>query len=235
MKVVNGTTETLEIKAIVYSRLNADPPKILATYLSRDYHDIEEVIQHDLKMTNAEKIDLLQRLKDYSKQWNIFAVGYDVKDEKEILWGVETVIFAGEYDTEQECNDNLKLAMNSYVIMQASNLERGVKPKNTFIRTHMDILPENMVTYLTQDYVVPLLMSIEAGDAEGLNQKRQELAKFCYGTSFYRDAEALFYSLSRPNHKRTERIILDIALKSAVEKQAFELAAELRDKRQALE
>jgi|GEM_PF-6805832 len=231
IEIVNGHFKRFDENVIIYSRLKPDPKQLFTIYATRDQDEIKRKILESKMDNPLEAIAMAENVKwvTETRHYDFLGIDYEVKSESDLFWSPTCVVFAGEHPTIEECRKQTLHGLLLYfgnVAMQKQKTSKQIP-----VITHEDIVPENLVEHITKEYINSAYHALGWGDKQTLNMLRQNFAIFSFGTSFYNDARRLFEQLQTTyDPDTTEKLLFTIAMKNAVEKEAFELAAELRDR-----
>jgi len=230
IQIVNGDFSRFDKKVIIYSRLKEDPSKLFSIYATTDKDDMKRKILEVSANNNLESIALSENFEWVTSEthYDFLGIDYGAKSESDLLWGPTCVVFAGEHPTLEDCR---KHTLHGLLLYFGHIADKKTVDKPNPVITHEDIPPENLIEYITKEYINAMYHAIGWEDKIVLNMLKQRFAIFSFGTSFYQDARNLFEQIQRKYDPNVvDNILFTIAMKNASDKEDFELAAKFRDR-----
>lgn len=240
LQVVNGTLNELEERVIFYARVKSSgssPGGVVAFYGTQKAKDYMNLIERVFGSFSNQFKNAKERFPSIDGKYKYHGVPIPNISEHDLEWNPEVVIFVGEFDSEDRCKLEIVNSVGLYFkFLEKERVIGGSKPGERRQKPdyYKDIPIQDMYEHISGRYISAIIAAVHSGDKRCLTRLRRDFARFSYGSVFYDDAYRLFMFLQDPaKHKNEHGIrtaISRMVMKYAVQEEAYEVAAQMRDK-----
>lgn len=239
LKLERGDEDNLVGKVVVYSTLEF-PSKLYKlkniTYLLYASNDKDDFFEKTtISKKQAEKLEKECKKQDKEDFPMFFVFNEQFADKVSFSLADEDLINAGTYFLGELCgraiNAELSLYQIEYYNQQISKSKEN-KFKNE--KTYGDV-KENVGAYLLEKYIGPMISAKEKRNHEKFNELKLSLMRFGIKTEIAPEISKAIKMLEQARRKNYSLVWPHIKMISAIQKEDYRTAAEIRDQLKIVE
>jgi hypothetical protein len=250
LQLEKGDINNLEGKVIIYSRLLSKPSdseeSFLGLYASCNPVDFKEKFGEGVEETVIEQIEEIKSMypKEEIGDNHIFLASPIEINKSELRLAQEDVVYAGEFLNFEQCKIILMNSVEIYMVnydkqrvikggLNGINESKnpGLDSMLQNLETYLDIESEKKQGYIQDNYIAPVMHSIEIQDFCAAKLLAQDFVRFSKKSPLIDDAYGIAAVLNS-NEFSKRNILLQFYFEKvlAIVSERFEDAAKIRDK-----